>query len=116
LSAREVASVFEKFGVDLGYMTIWRDGNNLVTRCRDTLNPERPDRYTIDQLFMKNKGRGIGTSIIVDMGGGKTVALGRMDEVNYRKVLAWLEPVLKDLDIKVSILETGSLPLLDGEL
>ncbi len=110
LSAREVASIFEKFGVELGYMTIWRDGNELVTRCRDALDPERPDRYKIDKLFMKNIGRGIGTTIVVDLGDGKTVGLGRMDEVNYRKVLAWLEPVLRDLDIRVSILETGTLP------
>jgi hypothetical protein len=115
LSAREVASIFEESGVYLGYMTIWRDGNGLVARCRDALNPDRPDRYTIDQLFLKNKGHGIGTSIVVDLGDGKKVALGKMPEVNYRKVLTWLEPILKDLDIRVSVIETGKLPQLDDE-
>ncbi len=113
LSAREVAAIFDKFGVELGYMTIWREGNNLVERCRNDTNPDRPDRYTIDQLFMKNTNHGIGTSIVVDLGDKKTVALGRMDEVNYRKVLEWLEPILKDLDIQVSVLQTGSLLFLE---
>ena len=113
LSAREVASIFDKFGVELGYMTIWRDGNDLVERCKDVLNPNRPDRYHIDKLFMKNKGRGIGTTIVVDLGDEKTVALGRMDEVDYRKVLAWLGPILKDLDIRVAIFETGTLSGID---
>ena len=109
LSAREVAEIFKKIGIQLGYMTIWRDGCELVERCRDAAHPDRPDRYTIDKLFMKNKGRGIGTSIVVELGDDKKVPLGRMDVVDYRKVLAWLEPILKDLDISVSISETGSL-------
>jgi DNA-directed RNA polymerase subunit RPC12/RpoP len=113
ISAREVAAIFDQFGVELGFMTIWRDGNDLVTRHRDVMNPDRPDRYNIDKLFMRNTGRGIGTTIVVDLGDSKTVALGRMDEVNYRNVLAWLEPILRDLDIHVSVLQTGSLAGLD---
>ena len=46
---------------------------------------------------------------MVEMGEGKTVVLGRMDEVDYRKVLAWLDPILKDLDIRVSIMGTDIL-------
>lgn len=90
-------------------MAVWREGNALINRLKDHFGPDQPGRYSIDKQFLKNKGRGIGTSIMVEMGEGKTVVLGRMDEVDYRKVLAWLDPILKDLDIRVSIMGTDIL-------
>ena len=109
LSAREAVEVFSELGVELNYMTVWREGSSLVERLKDHFGPDQPGRYSIDKQFLKNKGRGIGTSIMVDLGGGKTAVLGRMDEVDYRKVLAWLEPILKDLEIEVSITGTDIL-------
>ena len=109
LSAREAVEVFSESGVELNYMAVWREGNALINRLKDHFGPDQPGRYSIDKQFLKNKGRGIGTSIMVEMGEGKTVVLGRMDEVDYRKVLAWLDPILKDLDIRVSIMGTDIL-------
>ena len=109
LSAREAVEVFSESGVELNYMTVWREGNSLITRLQDHFGPDQPGRYSIDKQFLKNKGRGIGTSIVVELGEGKTAVLGRMDEVDYRKVLAWLDPILKDLDIQVSIMGTDIL-------
>jgi hypothetical protein len=109
LSARDVVEIFEEFGIDLSYMTVWRNGNDIVTRFKDSFGPNHPGRYSIDKLFLKNQGRGIGTSIMVDLGNDKIVVLGRMDVVDYRRVLAWLEPILKDLDIQVSIMGTDVL-------
>ena len=109
LSARDVVAVLAECGIELSYMTVWRDGNDIVTRFKDSFGPKQPGRYSIDKLFLKNHGRGIGTSIMVELGNGKTIVLGRMDVVDYRKVLAWLEPILKDLDIQVSIIGTDVL-------
>jgi hypothetical protein len=109
LSAREVVSVFEEFSIELSYMTVWREGNAIVMRFKNSFGPDFPGRYSIDKLFLKNKGRGIGTSILVDLGVNKTIALGRMDVVDYRTVVNWLEPILEDLDIHISILGTDIL-------
>jgi DNA-directed RNA polymerase subunit RPC12/RpoP len=109
LSAREVVEVFADLGIELSYMTVWRNGNDLVTKYQDSFGPNHPGRYSIDKLFLNNHGRGIGTSIMVDLGNGKTIALGRMDVVDYRKILAWLEPILKGLNIHVSTMGTDAL-------
>lgn len=115
LSAREVVDVLGEAGIELNYMTVWREGTELVTRLKEYFGPERPGRYSIDKQFLKIKTRNIGTSIMIEMGGGKTVVLGRMDEVDYRKVLAWLDPILKDLQLTVSITGTDMLFNMDRD-
>ena len=102
VSARKVVSIFAEYGIELSHMVVWRDGNELINKINDTSSPDRPSRYWIDKLFLKNKGRGIGTSIVLDLGEGKTVILGKIDEVNPRIVLDWLAPFIKDLDVEVA--------------
>ena len=102
VSARKVVAIFADYGIELSHMVVWRDGNELINKISDTSYPDRPSRYWIDKLFLKNKGRGIGTSIVLDLGEGKTVVLGKIDEVNPRIVLNWLEPFIKDLDIEIA--------------
>ena len=109
LSAREVVDVLNESGIELSYMTVWREGNELITRMQDRFGPHHPGRYSIDKQFLKIKTRGIGTSIVVELGGGKTAVLGRMDEVDYRKILTWLEPIVKDLEIQISVMGTDVL-------
>ncbi len=109
LSARDVVDLLKEFGVEISYMTVWREGNDLVKLNQEAFGPNQPGRYSIDKLFLKNKGRGIGTSIMVDFGNGKTTVLGRMDEVDYRKVLGWLKDVVKNLGIQVSVMGTDML-------
>lgn len=113
LSARDVVEILKDFGVEISYMTVWREGNDLVKLNQDAFGPNKPGRYSIDKLFLMNKGRGIGTSIMVDLGNGKINVLGRMDEVDYRKVLAWLKTVVANLDIQVSVIGTDNLFSMD---
>jgi DNA-directed RNA polymerase subunit RPC12/RpoP len=101
LSARKVVAIFKGFGIELSHMVVWRDGTELVARISNAANPDLPSRYSIDKLFLQYKGRGIGTSIMLDLGEGKTVVLGKIDEVNHRIVLSWLEPFIKDEDIEI---------------
>jgi hypothetical protein len=109
LSAREVVVLLGESGIEMSYMTVWREGQALITRLKDHFGPNHPGRYSIDKLFLKIRTRGIGTSIMVELGEGKTIVLGRMDEVDYRKVLVWLDPILKDLQIEVSTMGTDIL-------
>jgi len=109
MSSREVVEVFKECGVELNYMTVWREGNALVARLKKHFGPNDPGRYSIDKDFLRIKTRGIGTSFIVKLSEGKTLLLGRMEEVDYRKLLAWLEPIIKDLDIQVSVTGTDKL-------
>lgn len=109
LSARDVVDIFTKVDIELSYMTVWREGHELITRLKDSFGPHHPGRYSIDKQFLKIKTRGIGTSVMLELSPGKTVVLGRMDEVDYRKILAWLEPIVKDLEVTVSVIGTDVL-------
>ncbi len=109
LSARQVVATFKEFGIELSHMTVWRDGHELIEHIQANFDPDRRSRYLIDKLFLKDKSRGIGTSIVLDLGDGKTTVLGKIDEVNPRLVLNWLEPYVKDLDIQVSLFGTDIL-------
>jgi transposase-like protein len=113
LSSRDVVDIFHKLGIEINQMTVWRDGHELVNRLKDPNDPSKPVRYLIDQLFLKNKGHGIGTSIVVDLGDGKSYVLGKIDEVDPRKVMSWLAPFIKDLDIEARIYGTGVLQNFD---
>jgi DNA-directed RNA polymerase subunit RPC12/RpoP len=113
LSARKVVEIFKDLGIEMSHMVVWRDGTELISRIGNASYPDRPSRYWIDKLFLKNEGRGIGTSIVLDLGEGKTAVLGKIDEVNSRVVLNWLAPFIKDLDIQVSIFGTDVLHRFD---
>jgi DNA-directed RNA polymerase subunit RPC12/RpoP len=109
LSAREVVDLLKEPGIEMSYMTVWREGNDLLKRLQAHFGPHHPGRYSIDQQFLKIKSRGIGTSIIVELRQGQTIALGRMDEVDYRKILSWLEWVAQDIDVQISVIGTDVL-------
>jgi hypothetical protein len=109
LSSREVVAVFAGLGIELSHMTVWRDGHDLVSCVNDESDPNRPRRYLIDKLFLKNKSRGIGTSIVLDLGQSKTAILGKIAEPNPRVVMSWLKPFIDELDVEVLLFGTGVL-------
>jgi DNA-directed RNA polymerase subunit RPC12/RpoP len=113
LSSRQVVSVFGELGIEISHMTVWRDGHELIASVANNTNPERPRRYLIDKLFLRNKSRGIGTSIVIDLGQGKTTVLGKIDEPNPRVVLSWLEPFIKNLDVQTLLFDTNILSNFD---
>jgi hypothetical protein len=113
LSSRQVVSVFNDLGIEISHMTVWRDGHELISSLTDDTDPERPRRYLIDKLFLKNKSRGIGTSIVIDLGKGKTAVLGKIDEPNPRVVLSWIEPFIKNLDVQTLLFDTNILSNFD---
>ena len=47
--------------------------------------------------------------IIIDPGYGNPVVLGALDEYDPRKVKIWLKPLLEEVDIEISLMETDYL-------
>jgi hypothetical protein len=109
LSAREAMAILTECGIELSFMTIWRDGNDIVARFKDSFGPTQLGRYSIYKLLTKNQLRHASTSIVADLGSSKSIILGCIDVMDYSKVLVWLEPILKDLDIQVSVIGTDVL-------
>ncbi|MDR3575095.1 MAG: transposase family protein [Anaerolineaceae bacterium] len=109
LSSREVVEIFKELGIELSNMMVWRDGHELACKYFNGGESDHPSRYKIDKLFLKYRGKGIGTIFILDLGKDKTAVLGKVDETNPRMILTWLEPIIQDLEIKASIFGTDFL-------
>ncbi len=107
ISAREVTKHFSEVGIVIHYLTVWREGNSLRTALVERFGPDYVERHSIDRDFLKMKSHWIGTSIVADFG-EKCLVLGRMAEVDHRAVLDWLQPILGDLDIVVSLADAGA--------
>ena len=115
LSVKDVTEAFSNLGIDLSRMTIYRAGNEMTLQ----LNPVGRKKY--EQVYLmekthtqRDKLRG-GVRLIMDLGSGKYVVLGILDEYNPKTVRTWLEPICQNIGAEVYVLETGRLPLMVAE-
>lgn len=106
LSCRDVADVFTDLGVDLNRMTIWREGVKLVDQLnrQNLLNQKR--RISIDKEGSVDRRPKDGVVLVLNLGPGKSAILGTLNINDPRAVINWLQPIVKDLDINVSVLGT----------
>ena len=104
MSLRGVAMALSAFGVQLSYMSVWRDlqeqADQLVKRRRwqgvrvlgvDGLYPLGWDKRKQAVL------------VAVDLGSGQPVAVGYLDEANPQAVRRFLEPLVQRLGVSVIV-------------
>lgn len=106
MSTREVVELFNDLGVQLSRMTVWRDGQGILERLGDVT--KSTSRYSINRSSM-NKDSRFGVIVALDLGNGKSILLGTLDEMNPRKVKSWLEPLAEEIDIEISLMGTDLL-------
>jgi hypothetical protein len=75
----------------------------------DNLKESNAKKYSIDRTYIHRVSTKIGVVVALYVAGGNFVVLGTLDEYNPRVVKTWLESLIKGIDIKVSILGTGTL-------
>jgi transposase len=109
LSSREVAGFFTRKGIPLSHMTVWRDGQKLLSRMKNNSNSDFLKKYALDTDFLTGVSSKLGIVVVVDFGDGKHEILGTVNEFNPRRFKAWLELLVKDVEIEVLHLDTGAL-------
>lgn len=109
MSTREVVNVFSSMDVSLSRMSVWRDGQELLNRISATKDLAYVHRYTLDRYFIKNVSKKLGVVLAVELEVGKSAILGTLDEFNPKAVKKWLEPMVKDIDIDISLAKTDLL-------
>lgn len=114
LSSRDVVNVFRELGVNLSRTTVWRESQRLVAMLKAGGKYETRSRYSIDRRYLPNVSSRLGVVIAINLGNGKSVILGTVDEYNPRIVKSWLESLVQDAKIDVSIMETRRLHSLVG--
>lgn len=109
LSCRDVVNVFKELGVSLSRMTVWRDGQELI----DQMNLDQPGELNPGFSLERNgsaRGRfGRNVTIVIDSGRGQPVELGVVEGRSPEAVRTWLEPILEEKDVQISLLGTDGL-------
>jgi DNA-directed RNA polymerase subunit RPC12/RpoP len=119
LSTRDIVEVFDDLGVRLSRMSVWRDGQGLLARVNANGEHALGPGFSIARVDPKKINGGPGVVIVIDLGHGKPLVLGVLDEHNPRVVSSWLQPLINEIDVQLSLLETGFLhriTLTTGEL
>ena len=109
MSTREVVEVFEQVGIPISHMTVWRAGQNLLAQPGNAHNARLNGRYSIDRVYVHKISSKLGVVVALDLGQGKSMVLGTLAEGDPWKVKSWLESVIGDMEIEVTVMETGVL-------
>ena len=107
MSSRDVATVFNELGVSLSHMTVWRDGQEISRQLDESSNTL--GRYTLDRYFLPGISKKLGVVLALDLGTGRSAILGTLNEYDPRRVIAWLKPQLRELNIQVELVATSML-------
>jgi DNA-directed RNA polymerase subunit RPC12/RpoP len=111
LSYRDIISIFEDIGINLSRSTVWREGQELVTRLNGRKLHNHIQRFRIDKNYIHKVSSKFGVVVAVDFGVGKYTILGTLNEHNPLSVKTWLQPLIQDANIRVLELGTGKLDL-----
>ncbi len=103
MSLRGVAIALTAFGIKISHMTVWRDLQEEGEKRKRHLQWKPVRVLGIDGAYPLMKGKKSSVLIAVDMGDGKPVEIGKVDESNPHAVRRWLEPLVKRLGVSVIV-------------
>lgn len=111
ISSRDVVDLFNVLGIDLNRMTVWREGRELARELQERVPYNAWKKYTLDPVYIPGVSSRFGVVLVLDIGTGKRVVLGTMDEFNPRNVKAWLEQLIPGFEFQISVVTTDFLSL-----
>lgn len=114
-SYRDIVNLFQQYQINLSRSTVWREGQALASKLKEKKLQKYREIYTIDQNYIHRISSQLGVVIAVEIGGGQYAILGTLNEFDPRSVQSWLDPLIRDAEIEVLLLETGKLDLLYNE-
>jgi len=103
LSYRGIAAVFAVFGVGIGRMSAWRDGQELAEQKKRHRKWKPVRVLGLDGAYVRGMGDVQAVLVAVDLGEGQPVEIGYVDERNPQAVRRWLEPMVKRLGVSVIV-------------
>ncbi len=103
MSLRGVAIALSGFDVTLSHMTVWRDIQEQAAILEKKYRWHPVRVLGVDGMYPLVKGKKRPVIIAVDMGSGKPMAIGKVDESNPHSVKRWLEPLVKRLGVSVIV-------------
>jgi transposase-like protein len=103
LSYRGIAAVFGVFGVGISRMSAWRDAQEQAGQLKRSRMWKPVRVLGLDGAYVRAWGDVRPVLVAVDLGEGKPVSIGYVDEYNPQAVRRWLEPLVKRLGVSVMV-------------
>jgi transposase-like protein len=103
LSLRGVVQVLSAFGIPLCHMTVWRDMDEANQKLSRRRRWKQVRVLGLDGAYVLCQGKKQAVLVAVDMGDGRPVAIGHVDESNPQAVRRFLGPIVKDLNVSVIV-------------
>ena len=103
MSLRSVALALTPFGIKLSHMSVWRDLQEQAELKEQQYHWQPVRVLGVDGAYPLLSGKKPPVLIAVDLGDGRPVAIGQVDESNPQAVRRWLEPLVKRLGVSVIV-------------
>ena len=103
LSHRGVRLILSSLGVGLSHMSVWRDVQAAGEQRQAGKRWQKVRVLGVDGAYVLGWGEKRPVMVAVDMGNGKVVNLGYVDEHDPQAVRAWLEPLVQRLGVSVIV-------------
>jgi len=103
LSLRGTTSVLTAFGVKISHLTVWRDLQEQAELLDQRRRWQGVRVLGVDGAYPLAKGGKRPGLIAVDLGNGRPVSIGQVDEANPQAVRRFLEPLVQRLGVSVLV-------------
>ena len=103
MSLRSVTLALSAFNVSVSHMTVWRDLQEQADLVEKRRHWKSVRVLGVDGAYPLIKGKKQPVLIAVDLGDGRPVAIGQLDESNPQAVKRWLGPLIQRLGVSVIV-------------
>lgn len=114
MSTREVVQAFKEVGIKVSRSNVWREGRRLAEALDDAGGLNSGRRYCIDKKYIHKVSSKLGVVVALSAKNARQVVLGTLDEYNPRPVKAWMEALIEDIDIDITVQGTDTLDEYQG--
>jgi transposase-like protein len=103
LSYRGLSGLLAVFGVTISRMTGWRDVQARAKALRDGWKGKKVRVIGVDGAYVRAWGKIQPVLVVMDIGSGKPISIGYVDEKDPQAVKRFLEPLVKQLGVSVMV-------------
>ncbi|HEY9088929.1 MAG TPA: hypothetical protein VIO36_12225 [Anaerolineaceae bacterium] len=115
LSVRQVSEAFANLGINMSRMTIYRDGREMALKFNQQGMSKYKQIYLMERTHITQDKLRAGVRLVIDLGPGRHIVLGILDEYNPRAVAGWLEPICAEIGAQVYTMDTGKLSSISAD-
>jgi transposase-like protein len=103
LSYRGLSGLLAAFGITISRMTGWRDVQERAKQLRAQWKGKKVRVIGVDGAYVRGWGKTQPVLVVMDIGSGKPITLGYVDEKDPQAVKKFLEPLVKQLGVSVMV-------------